>query len=96
MDLSPGEITALHALAITGTIYLARLQSVVDQHSLRGLEQRGFLTYLENETADPKVAIRPPTVGEYFRRQKDSRIGGYYAVHSVILSGDCRRVVPTF
>ncbi|MDI2036769.1 helix-turn-helix transcriptional regulator [Paenarthrobacter nitroguajacolicus] len=69
-ELTPGEFTALHIMAILGTARIDVLHKVIQPDDLENLERKGFLTVLDDHQNGSNAAISPPVVADYFRGQK--------------------------
>ncbi|MEV7660483.1 LuxR C-terminal-related transcriptional regulator [Paenarthrobacter sp. NPDC089316] len=69
-ELTPGEFTALHIMAILGTARIDVLHKVIQPDVLEDLERKGFLTVLDDHQNGSNAAISPPVVADYFRGQK--------------------------
>ncbi|MFH5880288.1 hypothetical protein [Arthrobacter sp. NA-172] len=68
--LEADELTGLQTMAIAGTVPIDVLQQVVHADVLDRLEQRGFISVIEDMPNSVSVAITPPLLSDYFRGQR--------------------------
>ncbi len=68
--LEADELTGLQTMAIAGTAPLDVLQQVVHSDVLDRLEQRGFVSVIEDVNNNVCAAMTPPVLADYFRGQR--------------------------
>ncbi|MFB9712677.1 helix-turn-helix transcriptional regulator [Arthrobacter methylotrophus] len=68
--LEADELTGLQTMAIAGTAPLDVLQQVVHSDVLDRLEQRGFVSVIEDVHNNVCAAMTPPVLADYFRGQR--------------------------
>jgi DNA-binding CsgD family transcriptional regulator len=67
-DLSDTDVSALTKLALLGSTRAADVEDIIGAEALNSLDDAGLLQVLGCES-DPVVAIFPPLVAEYLRRE---------------------------